>query len=147
MSAEHAKAVAVVDGLDGPRTIYIVCAVGFDYNDEYYYSNDDDAGHPEGAFYDRAQAEAEARKRSIDDFKNHELNDYVSTGSKFGDYVIDKKAFVKILNETRKKDRFKVEDLDEYELSIPTNLTDDQIGRLLDLFVVKFYDVREVVLS
>jgi len=44
---------------------YVVMAISREYNDEYYYRLDGDAGRPESVFDTKPEAEAEAHRRNI----------------------------------------------------------------------------------
>lgn len=46
---------------------YVVMAISYSYNDEWYYREDGDSGRPETVFDTKQKAEVEAHKRDVSD--------------------------------------------------------------------------------
>ena len=113
---------------------YVVMEVGWEYNDEVYYTTEDKAGKPSVVYKDKNKAEEVCRKCNIDKLLQEDLIHYC--------YDIDDvlepgfEEYVKEIN----GEFFE----DEGVLRLPNTRTPEQEMKLLSLINLRFFTVSEV---
>lgn len=114
------------------KKVFVIMKRHFEYNDEIYYSSDDDAGSVNTVFSNKAKAYDECKK----------LNEKMYAGLMLGYYFyeISPEVLTKA-NQIIGKDIFDIDELGETE--IPTDLTQNQYEQLSELFDLNFFYVQE----
>jgi hypothetical protein len=152
---------------------YVITRLNYEYNDEYSHQPEGGGGDPEIVLTDKAKAEAKLDELEFSAFKEtaSEINNYDYGG--LSETCRNVEKFLAIVNEGRGGDvcpTCKAEGtsaviprgsadahcdkcgadwlsaLDEDDLYIPDDVTDDQLRRLRPLVSVNFYELTEVEL-
>lgn len=132
-------------------SVYVVCSIDYDYNDEYYYTNGEDSGSPIKVFTDRERAEDECERKNVEEFfRSYNWNNSGCVNpieySDEGWYGLDVDYDDLRVNLTTLIGHANW--VDEYSLQIPKdeveNLTDHQKKEIVRLCNLHFYKVVEV---
>jgi hypothetical protein len=120
---------------------YIVLEVGWEYNDEYYYSgNGNTYEAPSEVFTDKEKADALCKKRNIKAYKGTELASYIQD---LGDELVRGYSEDDIYDYIEKT--FGEEANREYfEYSVPMDATDKQVEGLMKMLKLRFFVVKSV---
>ena len=108
--------------------LYIVLETSFEYNDEYYYTNTD-AGFPVKVFKNREDAENCQMDYNLKKLQTENIGSYDQNG------LLEQREDQ--LNELGCT-------INDYELVFPKKLTKHVAKKILKLFNINFYTVREV---
>lgn len=114
--------------------VYIVCKLGFEYNDEYYYRPESEGGLPEAVFESREEAQKEMERRNALAFAGIEPREYGYLRDISDSSETEVEA---ILEPFMKKGTY------SWGIDEKTSLTD--LRRIAKLFNrLKFYEIFEV---
>lgn len=122
---------------------YVILALGWEYNDEYYDSGDTDKYQkPTEVYLDKTEAKDALLKKEIERFKGNNILMYGEEGI---DGLLvnshEKEEFIKFVNETWPKLNFTE---DDYELDIPQNAKDEDIKKLIKYVSLRFHILQTV---
>jgi len=122
---------------------FVVTEIEFQYNDETYYTTENEAGEPVKVFTDKAKAEAYVEEHSIDELRRVCSSRYDSLGN-YGwgvsEISNDPEAF-----EVWWRKNVNNEDPNENcLLSLPEDLSDDKLRELASLLSFEFHKITEV---
>jgi hypothetical protein len=133
------------------KTLYMVGAVGYEYNDEIYYRGENDAVTPVMLYTSLEKAEAEAVRLTLSDLRTTELNQYAWC---IEDIILDTKAHKRAVEDLMEKysPGWEVKAYEGYEEmesmgGIIQQMSDSDLSELLSHLTIKFYEVHEVELA
>jgi hypothetical protein len=144
-----------------PAVGFVVSEIGYEYNDEHYYTPESEGVTPQEIFFDKAKADAHCREQNVAAFRKIFGGQTRTSGgytwrscSTLGEYGYEPLAVFdkgRVGDAEDARDRLaaifglsyeEVGDPDEF--TIPKGATDDQISRLIDITTIRFYSVHEV---
>ena len=123
------------------ETLYVVCKIGYEYNDEIYYAPETDTAVPVKAYRSKEKADAEANKLNLKEFRDIEIEGYSYDleGLFPTDYIRGKSIINVDISEYDFHDK---EDVAEFI----AKANDEELTKLVALMDIKFYEVREIKL-
>lgn len=125
------------------KVAYMILEIGWEYNDEYYHTNNNGETYekPNVIFLDEKEAKVELLKRERKEFKGKTLGSYI--------YELNRQL-TKGTTEEDVKDYFMKtwnEDIDDEQFEIPSKATDAEIDGLLKLIKIRFFILHKVKIN
>ena len=118
-----------------PAKAWIVMEIGWQYNDEYYYTDDNDSGTPQKVYFDKKKAEEAALDMNIKALKSSGLTGYYESLS--GILEIDEADFTKMLEEMDGS-------VEDYNINLPDKLSRENAVKILAAINIRWFEVADV---
>ena len=128
---------------------YIILEVGWEYDDEYYYTgNYGDATYeaPKEIFLDVVKAKEEWLKREIKSFRQNEIIDYVGREDE-SYYVGSNYSLDDILSYAVAHFGFEESSEDLWDLKITDKHSDELVADFIKMFKFRFHHLNEVEIT
>lgn len=109
--------------------------IGWQYNDEYYYTDDNDSGTPQKVYFDKKKAEEAALDMNIKSLKQDGLTGYYESLSDA--LLIDEDDFRTMLEGMGGS-------VDDYEITMPDKLKREDAIKVLAAVKIRWFEVADV---
>lgn len=123
--------------------VYVVMAVGYEYNDEINYRPESGGGDPIQVFYDKNLAELYVKQKNLEEYRKRFVPSkecrYYTEG--LGHYAYD---FQEIDCTGKLKEVLSDLGLDPddcYEMTLPADISDDDLRKVVENCNVSFYEL------
>lgn len=119
--------------------VYTIVEIGWEYNDEYYYTHDGDSGQPLAVYKNRATAEKVCLAHNIQRYKEIANSKWAGIDSYFVDWdfsdIEDEREALEELGVT-------FDDKDHGAPKLPQSASDDEWGQIVGLMGIVFYKLE-----
>ena len=119
-----------------PSKAWIVMQIGWQYNDEYYYASDNDAGTPQKVYLDKKKAEEAALDLNIAALRKEELGSYMIDGDISTILEIEEEDFKTLIEDLGGS-------VEEYEINLPAKLKREDALKVLAALDLRWFEVKE----
>lgn len=133
------------------KKLYVVVDAAFEYNDQYSYPTE--GAHVVSAYQDKAEAEAEARRRELASFQGLEVGEWAEDRYQFYnlDTATERETLERLIQvfglHRLGIDKLPINEREIentlMELRFPDNMTQDEYDRIKDLIGLRFSWVTE----
>jgi len=112
---------------------YVVQAIGYEYNDEYYYRGESNSGIPQIVFFNEVKAMKKLAELEIQAFKGERLGYY-----QVDEYIDDEALYREALNELG------IDPDGDWRVDVPKDASDSAIKKLIKATSIRFHEIVEV---
>jgi hypothetical protein len=116
--------------------VYTIVRVGWEYNDEYYYTHDNEEGNPVIVYRSREGAEADCLAKNIECYKGLAESKYSTIGAYFQEWdysdIEECKPALEKLNVS----------FSAHDINLPKTAPDDDWTQIIRLLGIVFYKIE-----
>lgn len=120
---------------------YVVASVYYNYNDEYYYSEDENVGTAVKVFDNIQNAKSFANRKTMQELKGLDLSEYCYDHASW-DGVVDQDKLVQFKEIASKIDN--TFDYDNKLFTIPQDVKGEDLRELFETLTLKLYCIQKV---
>lgn len=116
-----------------PSRAWIVMEISWQYNDEYYYTGEGDAGTPQKVFFDKKKAEEQALDLNVKALSTQGMTGHYES---LGDVLtIDQEDFEKLVKDIGGS-------VEDYEVNLPKKLSREDAVKVLAAINIRWFEVK-----
>ena len=120
-----------------PTKAWVVMEIGWQYNDEYYYTDDNDSGTPQKVYFDKQKAQDAALDQNIKALSSNEIGSYATDGDISTILEIDEEDFKTMVKDMGGS-------VGDYEINLPEKLKRADAMKILAAINIRWFDVQEI---